>query len=91
MTNEEMLDLLRKDRPGQTIHEVKAVKAHPLNSMGVEYLVDAVLQIDNFFGTTIQRVNVQLPYPLDGWRKWKEKYGDLHSGDWSNEIMGNDE
>ncbi len=75
MSKEELLELLRKDRPNQVIHEVTDFKEHPLSKYGVEYEVSVIMQVD-MLGTKIKRVHMGgLPYPLkpynDLLKKWE--------------------
>jgi len=63
MTNQEMLELIRKDRPNQKILEVvKVCEPEQFKVKGVEYDVHVVMEVD-FFGTIVKRVNIVLPYP----------------------------
>lgn len=65
MTNEEMLELIRKDRPSQNILEVvKVTEPEQFNVKGVEYDVHVIMEVD-FFGTKVKRVNIALPYPIE--------------------------
>lgn len=77
MTKEELLELLRADRPNQVIHEVTSFRSHPLSNYGMEYEVDVVMEAD-MLGTKIRRVHISgLPYPLKPYldlrKKWEEQ------------------
>ncbi len=76
MGKEELLELIRKERPGQVIHEVKDFRPHPLRNFGVEYEVDVVME-NNFFNKKI--INISLPYPIEPYLKiqkeWGKRYG----------------
>jgi len=56
-TNDEMLELIRKDRPTQVIHSVE--KFH-LNSLGF-YTVSVDME-GMFFETLIKHIHIDLPY-----------------------------
>ena len=75
MSKEELLELLRKDRPEQVIHEVIDFRPHPLSKYGIEYEVDVVMETQ-LFETKIKRHRIGgLPYPLkpynDLLKKWE--------------------
>lgn len=64
MSKEELLLLLREDRPEQVIHEVTDFRVHPLSKYGVEYEVDVVMET-HLEQTKIRRHHVKgLPYPI---------------------------
>jgi len=63
MTNQEMLELIRKDRPNQNILEVvKVCEPEQFKVKGVEYDVHVVIEVD-FYDTKIRRFNMVFPYP----------------------------
>jgi hypothetical protein len=68
MTNEEMLVLIRAERPFQVIHEVMSFKE---NKFGF-YDVVVDMQV-NFFGTTIKHSTSKLPYPTEAYNRLGEK------------------
>jgi hypothetical protein len=61
MTNEEMLELIRKDRPEQVIHEVISYKKTDKLGWTYEVTVDMA---QPFMETTVKHVKITLPYPL---------------------------
>jgi|LakMenEpi05May12_1017382.scaffolds.fasta_scaffold20392_1 hypothetical protein len=71
LTNEEVLELIRADRPGQVIHEVTSFKQG--TKPGYDWEINVVMEGD-FLGTTIRRVNMQLPYPLKTYKDLEEKF-----------------
>lgn len=74
MSKEELLELLRKDRPEQVIHEVIDFRPHSLSKYGVEYEVDVVMETQ-LFETKIKRHHVGgLPYPLKPYIELQEKW-----------------
>ncbi len=66
MNNLEMLELIRKDRPLQKIHEVKTFRQKRFSN---EYDVDVIMEVlmDDFDGsfTVIRRADMTLPYPCE--------------------------
>ena len=74
MSNEELLLLLREDRPDQVIHEVTDFRVHPLSKYGVEYEVDVVMET-HIFETKIRRHHIKgLPYPIKPYKDLQEKW-----------------
>lgn len=74
MIEEELLLLLREDRPEQVIHEVTDFRIHPLSKYGVEYEVDVIMEIQ-FFETKIRRHHIKgLPYPVKPYKDLQEKW-----------------
>jgi hypothetical protein len=63
MDKDKMLELIKKDRPGQVIHEVVDFRPHPLEKFGVKYEVDVVME-GQVFETKIREINLTIPYPL---------------------------
>ena len=62
MTNQEMLELIRKDRPNQKILEVvKVCEPEQFKVKGVEYDVHVVMEVDLL--EKGKRYNLVLPYP----------------------------
>lgn len=70
-TKEEVLELIRADRPGQVIREV--VSFNPGTKPGYDWEVNVIMEGD-FFGTTIRRVNMELPYPIKTYIDLQEKF-----------------
>jgi len=74
MSKEELLRLLREDRPNQVIHEVTDFRVHPLSKYGVEYEVDVVMET-YFFETKIRKHHMKgLPYPIKPYKDLQEKW-----------------
>ena len=73
MTNEEMLKLIREDRPNQVIHEVVSFKEHEFKDRGVLYDVSVVMEAKIVPIVSeriiIQKMNINLPYPVEAYRK----------------------
>ena len=67
-TNEEMLDLIRKDRPDRVIHSVEKFWK---NSLGF-YTVSVDME-SMFFETLVRHTHVDLPYPRSGYAKLDDK------------------
>ena len=89
MSKEELLELLRKDRPEQVIHEVIDFRPHPLSKYGVEYEVDVVMETQ-LFETKIKRHHVGgLPYPLKPYLELQEKWGTRPLEESLNELNQN--
>ena len=63
-SNEEMLDLIRKDRPSQVINNVIDFK---INSFGF-YTVSVDME-SMFFETKILHIHTKLPYPSEAYEK----------------------
>ena len=75
MDNQELLELIRKDRPEQVIHEVTGFKVHPLSKLcDVKYDVSVVMEVQ-FYETKTKRVNINLPYPVEPYKELQEKWG----------------
>lgn len=76
-TKDEVLQLVRKDRPDQIILEVTNFIPYPhqpFASRGVKYSVDVIMET-NFFGTKIKRTIMQgLPYPVKPYREVQEEW-----------------
>jgi hypothetical protein len=77
MSNEELLELIRKDRPNQVIHEVTGFREHPLHWAGVQYEVDVIMETQ-FYETKIRKHHMKgLPYPVKPYnelqKKWEEQ------------------
>ena len=66
MTNEEMLKLIREDRPEQVIHEVKSIEK--LDKLGWTYRVGVVMEI-KLFDIKIKKHHTSLPYPMSEYKK----------------------
>jgi hypothetical protein len=68
-TNDEMLKLIREERPEQVIHEVTSFEK---NKMG---FYDVHVDMEHkFFDTTVKHVHQRLPYPYAKYEKMsKEK------------------
>lgn len=64
MTNEEILNLVRTDRPDQVIHKVIDFK--PSNFGLIEVMVDME---GMFFFTKVKHVHMKIPYPLANYLK----------------------
>ena len=64
LTNEEMLNLIRKERSNQVINEVISFKKNDYGFYDV--LVDMET---NFFEVFIKHVKMTLPYPLEDYLK----------------------
>lgn len=60
MTNEELLEKIRLDRPDQVIHEVLSFKDTKAGYLEVDVIMQA-----QFFETTVRRTHMTLPYPLE--------------------------
>jgi hypothetical protein len=73
MTKEEMLDLIRKDRPEQVIHEVISFIKHPLFNYGIEYEAHVVMETPMFL-SKIKRVHMKLPYPVKPYNDLQKKW-----------------
>lgn len=64
MTNQKMLELIRKDRPSQNILEVvKVCEPEQFKVKGVEYDVHVVMEVKWAEGL-IRKYNISLPYPV---------------------------
>jgi hypothetical protein len=59
MTNEEMLELVRKERPNQVIHKVIDFKPTEFGLISVKVDVEVI------FGSKIRHTRISLPYPLE--------------------------
>jgi len=66
ITNEQMLELLRKDRPTQVIHKVFGFKKDPNFPTIFQVRVDMQ---SKFFNTTIRHTRHILPYPISEYLK----------------------
>ena len=60
MTNEELLEKIRLDRPNQIIHEVLSYKETKAGYLEVDVIMPA-----QFFDTIVSRTHMTLPYPLE--------------------------
>lgn len=64
MDNNEMLELIRKDRPKQVINEVVSFYK---NEYG---FYDVIVDMESgFFGVTVKHTKTTLPYPLEEFNK----------------------
>jgi len=90
-TNEELLDLLRKDRPNQVIHKVLDYRPHPLCGLcDVLYEVDVVME-GQFFETTIKSVHMQgLPYPIKPWSDLQDEWSASTMEEWTKTKWSKD-
>lgn len=66
-TNEEMLELIREDRPAQTIHEVTSFRKNDLGFYDVN-----VYMKGDFMGTIVNRIKFRLPYPISAYKSLPE-------------------
>jgi len=57
--NEQMLEVIRKDRPEQVIHEVLSVEKNEYGFYTVEVIMESL-----FFNTIVKNTKVKLPYPV---------------------------
>ena len=64
MTNDEMLELIRLDRPNQVIHKVVDFTPSDFGLMSVKVDMEG-----KFFDTTIRHMHISLPYPLEKFLK----------------------
>ena len=68
MTNGEMLEEIRLDRPSQTIHKVISFKKNRYGFYDVKVDMESM-----FFETKIKHSTVTLPYPFSEYEKLSEK------------------
>lgn len=76
VSNEEMLQLLRADRPHQTIHEVYSFKKsedYDFYEVEVDKQNEAVYYEGKVFVPTIRHVKTTIAYPLSEFHKLSEK------------------
>ena len=64
MTNEDMLALIRAERPDAVINEVKSFEENQHGFYDVKVDMELVV-----FGTRIKHVHIRLPYPLESYMK----------------------
>tara|TARA_R110000822_G_C15066875_1_gene468122 strand:+ start:90 stop:533 length:444 start_codon:yes stop_codon:yes gene_type:complete len=92
ITNEELLELIRKDRPDQVIHKVLDYRPHPLSRLcDVLYEVDVAMNWQHWASEiTSLKIIKGLPYPVkpyaDLQRKWEQETIDS----WVNEMTKNE-
>ena len=67
MTNDELLEKIRLDRPNQVIHKVVSYKETKFGYLDVDVVMEA-----EFFGTKVRNVNMTLPYPVKAYIDLKE-------------------
>lgn len=67
-TNDEMLELLRKERPNQVIHEVISFKKNDYGFYDVEVDMESM-----FLETKVLHTKCRLPYPYKSYEKMSEK------------------
>jgi hypothetical protein len=73
MNNEEMLELIRSDRPDQVIHKVFSFEENKHGFYNVKVNMEGLLPHYNEDGTTtIKNVHTTLPYPLADFQKLSE-------------------
>lgn len=63
-TNDELLDLIRKDRPTQVIHEIFSFKETEFGIIMAKVDMEA-----DFMGTTIRHALISIPYPIQKYNK----------------------
>lgn len=68
MTNEDMLQKVRADRPEQVIHSVLSFEKEKRGLYRVEVLMEG-----QFFETKVRQMKVSLPYPVKAYEKMSEK------------------
>ena len=77
LTNEQMLGMIRKDRPTQIINEVISFKPSSLGIKDVQYDVIVSMETD-FLGTKIKNTKFKLPYPVKPYQEWFDYRNDGH-------------
>ena len=79
ITNEELLELIRKDRPDQVIHLVEDFRVHPLSGLcDVLYEVDVIMDYQSLDSEITSLKSIKgMPYPMKPWgdlqRKWEQE------------------
>lgn len=64
-TNEDMLGLIRADRPNQTIHEVISfIFNEEFGFYDVKVIMQIQFSLDGIHTTTIKKAGQKIPYPL---------------------------
>ena len=69
-----MLELLRKDRPYQTIKRVVNVKEHEMNSHSDVPVFSVLAVLELSVNGKLEDIEVELPYPLEAYKNINLKY-----------------
>jgi len=77
LTNEQMLEMVRKDRPKQVIHQVVSFKPNKSKAKGVLYNVEVIMESE-FLGVKIKNYKQELPYPVEAYCNWADSHNDGH-------------